>query len=567
MLEESIVLISSASKEEPEVNNIGTGFPFYREKIYTYLLTCAHVVKDVGGDGNVLVNNIPAEIVAIGDVKSFDLAVLRVEGLLHIPLLQLICLSEAKERSFQIAGNYLYGEENKRRLEIISGVLGKKDFLTQSNERVIAWELLITQSDCLKKGHSGAPIVDLKTGFVLGVATNKEREGKVGLAISVEALKKIWSEIPPTFDLQFQLNSLVFSAEEKDWKIFQKVYGNCCPEDWPYTDPQNIKEMINYLLDMPPRKNSYSSLIEFIARLLIEPEIKKSEYYQQLKNWGENNYTDLDKLLEKLKNVREEQQTSYLKSCLMIYVKPSCLEKDNRRYLVSAWFIPNREKYNYQNPENCYFLETKKDDFSRAEIINLLKDFWDESDKYVPQSHGEQKTIVELFLPRELLTQAVELWEIEPLEDLEPVGVDNQVVIRSSQRLEKNYLKNRYRNKWMNRWNYLSEKLHDFCHCCLTEECNDEALILKLTQTPCPETLKKIDQAAIPVAIWFRNNIEDVECINSIFAVKVKDLLEEVKQQRKTAFEEKQSQHIGNHISLFWEDPNSIPPNIYYSMP
>ncbi|MGB3512943.1 MAG: NB-ARC domain-containing protein [Microcoleaceae cyanobacterium] len=216
MLEESIVLVSSASKEEPEVSNIGTGFPFYREKNYTYLLTCAHVVKDVGGEGYVLVKNIPAEIVAIGIIKSFDLAVLRVKGLLHIPLLQLICLSEAKDRIFQIAGHYLYGEEKKIRLQTVRGVLGEKTLLTQSDQRVIAWELLITSSHPLEKGYSGAPVVDLKTGFVLGVATNMEREGRGGLAISVEALKNIWSEMPPAI-------SLLTSQENEDGYLSEFV--------------------------------------------------------------------------------------------------------------------------------------------------------------------------------------------------------------------------------------------------------------------------------------------------------------------------------------------------------
>ncbi|GGA52625.1 hypothetical protein [Okeania sp. KiyG1] len=45
-LEKSIVLITSAN--ERKANVIGTGFPFYTEQNSTYLLTCAHVVEDVG---------------------------------------------------------------------------------------------------------------------------------------------------------------------------------------------------------------------------------------------------------------------------------------------------------------------------------------------------------------------------------------------------------------------------------------------------------------------------------------------------------------------------------------
>ncbi|NET24814.1 hypothetical protein [Okeania sp. SIO1I7] len=78
-LEKSIVLITSANNDSRKANIIGTGFAFYQQENYTYLLTCAHVVEDVGGEENVLVNNISADVVAIGDTQGFDLAVLRVK--------------------------------------------------------------------------------------------------------------------------------------------------------------------------------------------------------------------------------------------------------------------------------------------------------------------------------------------------------------------------------------------------------------------------------------------------------------------------------------------------------
>ncbi|MGD1698584.1 trypsin-like peptidase domain-containing protein [Dapis sp. BLCC M229] len=141
-LEESIVLITSASDNSRKADVIGTGFAFYQENNYTYFLTCAHVVEDVGGEENVLVNNIRAKVLAIGDVKGFDLAVLRVEKL-NVPLLQLISLSEAKNRMFRTAGHYLYGEEKKILLETVDGTLGKKRFARQNDEKVAAWKLLI----------------------------------------------------------------------------------------------------------------------------------------------------------------------------------------------------------------------------------------------------------------------------------------------------------------------------------------------------------------------------------------------------------------------------------------
>ena len=73
-LEDSIVLIKSVKKE----NVIGTGFIFHKQQNYTYLLTCAHVIKDVGGEENIRVNDLPAEVIKIGDVQGLDLAILKI---------------------------------------------------------------------------------------------------------------------------------------------------------------------------------------------------------------------------------------------------------------------------------------------------------------------------------------------------------------------------------------------------------------------------------------------------------------------------------------------------------
>ncbi|NEP03887.1 MAG: trypsin-like peptidase domain-containing protein [Okeania sp. SIO2G4] len=102
-LEKYIVLINSASDKSLKADIIGTRFAFYQEENYTYLLTCAHVVEDVGEEENVLVNNISAEVVAIGDTQGFDLAVLRVKELLSVLPLGLMILLGELEISLKIS--------------------------------------------------------------------------------------------------------------------------------------------------------------------------------------------------------------------------------------------------------------------------------------------------------------------------------------------------------------------------------------------------------------------------------------------------------------------------------
>ena len=85
-LESSVVLISSVDQDN---RNFGTGFVIDQDGRYSYILTCAHVVRNAKGkEGKVKVNEVIAEVKAIGTLNEpDDLAVLRVEGLFGAPLL------------------------------------------------------------------------------------------------------------------------------------------------------------------------------------------------------------------------------------------------------------------------------------------------------------------------------------------------------------------------------------------------------------------------------------------------------------------------------------------------
>src|SRR5215469_11074441 len=63
--------------------HFGTAFAFHSDKTYTYLLTCSHVIRDVGGYGNAIIGGNTAEVVREG--KAIDISVLRVPRLPELP--------------------------------------------------------------------------------------------------------------------------------------------------------------------------------------------------------------------------------------------------------------------------------------------------------------------------------------------------------------------------------------------------------------------------------------------------------------------------------------------------
>jgi len=215
-LEDSIVLIKSAKENKTDV--IGTGFIFYKQHNSTYLLTCAHVVEDVGGAENIRVNNMPAEVIKIGDVQGFDLAVLKVNKTFSVPSLNLMILygEEEKKLEVKIPGYYLWGENKALRRQTIKGEMivevdGERAFqLIENMPEDVAVEKLEIKKGSLRSGYSGSPVVDIKTGLVVGLVTHKinvDGEGRFGRAISIEALEKIWSEIPNEVSKQIKRES------------------------------------------------------------------------------------------------------------------------------------------------------------------------------------------------------------------------------------------------------------------------------------------------------------------------------------------------------------------------
>ncbi len=196
-IENSIVLITS---EDTSIDRFGTGFVIYRQGNTSYLLTCAHVVNDIGSGKKLLAGNKTAEIVACSDnSNASDLAVLKVEDLLDAPPLKLGVLDNPYS-DCETAGYWLYDKSNERYLvERIHGKLGKQVGLSSRGRAgfVRAWEFEVEGGTNLQPGYSGSPVIDELTNSVVGVISYRLGQGKKGLAISVKTLEEIWSEIPP----------------------------------------------------------------------------------------------------------------------------------------------------------------------------------------------------------------------------------------------------------------------------------------------------------------------------------------------------------------------------------
>lgn len=185
---------------EPAKTSFGTAFTIYQSASETLFVTCAHVVEAVGGPERLRLKtgetDLPVEVIATGLAdSSTDLAVLRVNQNLGKTVLALATNGQVGT-SFVSLGSHDLGiaSVQARLMEPISGNLGQRGlFWTTKSQPVPYWSLNLLTGSVLQGGYSGAPVVDARSGWVIGIISVK-LNNTLGIALSSEALKIIWPE-------------------------------------------------------------------------------------------------------------------------------------------------------------------------------------------------------------------------------------------------------------------------------------------------------------------------------------------------------------------------------------
>lgn len=364
-----------------------------------------------------------------------------------------------------------------------------------------------------------------------------------------------------------QIKSIYFNY------YYEKLY-----EDWEDTIPNTVADILNKLQNMS-QNSEMELIIQFAACLLkslLSQETIPQPKLEQLNNWVRDNANNYSVLLTKIKNGNEStNESAIIPTHLIILLNPS--QQNHERYIVSAWFIYDggNDEFNYQTAKGYKPLEIQhqdKETFSLLEISRLLDDYLEQIIPYM-NDNSAQPTI-EIFLPYKLLNQPIDTWRVQ--NDGFPVSVGSlyQVIVRSSNRLNKY----RFRNVWVQKWNNLKKLTEHNCSQCfisgdfssgeeLFSTLNQDEIIALILINPAPteEYFKAINTIALPVALWFREklNIQNFEDeINLLLECLITELPKRVKQKRSSDFScNHDEQPIGHHLSLLWENPYIIPPS------
>lgn len=208
-------------------NKYGTGFVVHVDKSVpedrtAYLLTCAHVIHDLG-EGSILVDDMSAEVIAVGDKDGLDLAVLKVKFLkdyLKDNLLLSTVATSTGELNDPVGVCGFLGEKRVP----LQATLNKDEDLPKAKE-LRFYQLVLNpdeavEPDQLKEGYSGSPIVlsakEEKVYAVLNTRrTSKTEKHRVGACIPVWHVVKIWPEMPD------HLGAQLFGVDY--WPVLKQV--------------------------------------------------------------------------------------------------------------------------------------------------------------------------------------------------------------------------------------------------------------------------------------------------------------------------------------------------------
>lgn len=214
---DATVLITS---KESNTVGFGSGFVVLRTGETAYVVTCAHIVREVGED-NILVDGEEGKVIATGDSMKLNLAVVKIEifpG--NAVLASRLTNSLEPKKQFQSAGFKRFREDMHK--QNLSGYINGMTQVITKPPYLPARSLKFSLSEGdVEEGYIGSPVIDPETKSVLGIISQRTDEGE-GIATSIDQLDRIWHPIDKN-KLRKVLTDLGFKDHRLEFfKIFRK---------------------------------------------------------------------------------------------------------------------------------------------------------------------------------------------------------------------------------------------------------------------------------------------------------------------------------------------------------
>ncbi|WDD36064.1 trypsin-like peptidase domain-containing protein (plasmid) [Nostoc sp. UHCC 0926] len=426
--------------------------------------------------------------------------------------------------------------------------------------------------ETIQPGFSGAPVWNDSRQCVIGmvatatVANDKEEKQNTAYAIPIRQLQTILKQVNAfcLHDILAQSLNRCGSNEKQDQfrKAINKALLDCNPQGSDRTWQQ---QLVDLSIDRPPPTGweTEGRLVYFVMMLALING-RPTSALEELKAWVErcgHKYSDLfvrfnDEM--KQKNVLASNECE----CLMVAVEQVETSTDELR--VSLWAVPNRETYNADNPPMPLVPEKV---VSRQELPVFVRDLIRE------KLNPEPTPTIHLFVPRKLFGENFEMLSASPMLGA-VLGSEYPFVVRTNPWTHP--IGKHYKHEWHKKWKQLEEALE--------KKSGSEVKIIDCSQPP-KNLISKIkgiyaarlkecnsvdnlfdliaETTALPVALWSRDP-QFQKHLADVLKCTVKDLPERIRQEREKAYNSDKKSLLGHHLSLVWEDPKIVPPDMQF---
>lgn len=561
---------------------IGTGFLIAPG----YVLTCAHVVLQAMGkkqeefaeyegqpqdrialEFHVLAKDqkIEAEVVGwlpysleIGDVAALKLLTSEPVAAKPIPL------DEVSRAEVENDEHSAYGFTNR--------VGGRSDAYrpktTVAGGRFQLCKVGDPNDETIQPGFSGAPVWNRKRQCVIGMVATavvaKDEQKSKAYVIPTKELRPVLKRVDALclHDVLMQSIEECGSADEKKnlQSNIDAALQRCNPNGGDRTWQD---QLVDLSIDRAPPAGweTEGKLVQF-AMMLARMDGTPRHTSKDIEAWVERCGFKFSELFVRIDREMRQQKVRFSNVCehLMVVVEPKETSTDQLR--VTLWVVSDRETYNPNNPPLPLVSE---ESLAIAELPGFVR-------KQIRNKLGKTFPTIHLFVPRTLFSYDVEM---QPSNTLGAVlGSEYPFVLRTN--LKAHPIGRFYHEDWLEKWEQLEQSYDD-----KTDEVF-KSLDCSLLDQNLIEELKEIgaarlekcdsvgeffeliaDETALPIALWsrdpqFQDRLADVlDCI-------VKQLPHRIQRERVTAFKSKANPLLGHHLSLVWEDPKIVPPDMQF---
>ncbi|MCA2723100.1 MAG: trypsin-like peptidase domain-containing protein [Microcystis sp. M048S1] len=399
--------------------------------------------------------------------------------------------------------------------------------------------------------------------------------------------------------------------------------------DLPRKIPSSWSDFIEILYQLDERHFTYTSqskfswLEIFIVYLVIQLN-STDALAKLLKEWLKKYQTKWEVLINTLENNLKQrslniaQKSTDKNPCLFV-----SLTEENKSLMLRAWIV--KDINNYHPTEKApqkrgeYQSLTPNEGISLGnhlqenELINHLKKFKRQSEN-ICQSSLEK---VQFFLPYRFIEKEIKPIDLFSIDEVATAtgcdphhwGIDHEIIMRFSERITAENINNQQTYLWIKKCqlfrNIQQQNLTQILKCEeeikeLIESNNQQTVIFKkpLANNDHPNKILKyhkfnnvigsrltnlsqenslelknilaiLYETGIPLSLWIRPDANpELNCqekLDPICQCPLEKLPEIIKNRRSAAWLE--DNHIGNHLSLLWDDYQLVPPNYPLLMP